>query len=259
MTVQWGDTGKVAFGTLKTFNITFATPRETLIGTPVSSLPTTNPGTPQITITIQSSDLPTISPNSISQKYTALLFIGGKNTDAASQTINYQCFKNGVAVSGATGSQLVPSGQFWTHTHYRFFDVQVGDVLGVSLWCTNANMNYDYYALSIFPTQMNLGKSYINKDVSLSGYNNPVLSSGTPSRRVQDYLYVFPCNLTSISIKPTGNTVFGALSWNSSYFLGRVGYGDNFTGTDNIAHATNRPYYSMNTLPTTISFREILR
>jgi hypothetical protein len=36
LTVLWGDTGKVAYGTLKTFTITGATPRETLLGTPVS-------------------------------------------------------------------------------------------------------------------------------------------------------------------------------------------------------------------------------
>lgn len=259
MTLQLGDTGKVAFGNLKTFNITLATPRETILGSPIGSLPTSNPGTPQITYTIQTSDLPSITPSPLGVQYTALLIVGGKNTDAAAQTINYQCYKNGSIVTGGNGLQSVPSWQFWTQSHYRFLGVQVGDVLGVSLWCTNANMNYDYYALSIHPTQMNLGKSYINKDVNFSNYIAPSLSSGVPSRRVTDYLYIFPSNSTTKSITPNGNVNFGTLSWNSSYFLGKIGYGDFNIGTDVVSHASNRPYYSMNTVPTTISFREILR
>lgn len=258
MTVQWGDTGKAVYGTQKTFNISFPTPRETLLGTPVNALPTANPGTPQVTMTIQTSDLPVISPSAQSLKYTAILYVAGKNTDAAAQTINYQCYKNGVAVTGATGSQSVATNTFWTFSLYRFFDVSVGDVLGVSLWSASANMNYDYYSLVIFPSRPTLGTSYINKDVTYSNFSTPSLFVGNPVQQNANGTFLYPSTGTS-TISANGNVTFGALNWNGTYQAFRIDRSDNTINTGATTHATNRPYYQSQILPTKISFREILR
>lgn len=260
MTIQWGDTGRVATGALKNFNITLATPRETLNGTP-TALPSTNPGSAsaQAAFTVQTSDLPIISPSPISTLYTALVYIGGKNTDAASQTVNYQCYKNGVAVPGANGSQSVPSNNFWTQTHYRFPSVAVGDTLSVSVWSVSANVNFDYIAFIVLPNQMNLGKAYLNKDVTYTIPQRPILSLGAPNIRVSSYFAIYPCDATTQSISPSNTVKFGGLSWNTTYFAGRVNAGDLNTGSDAVSSATARPFYSTNYIPSSISFREVLR
>lgn len=260
MTIQWGDTGRVVTGTLKNFTITLATPRETLSGTP-TALPSTNPGSAsaQATFTVQASDLPTISPSPISTSYTAMVFIGGKNTDAASQTVNYQVYKNGTAIGGASGSQSVPSNNFWTQSHYRFPTVAVGDTLAVSVWSASANVNFDYIAIIVLPTQTNLGKSYLNKDVTYSNPQRPTLSSGTPTVRVNSYFAIYPCDSTTQNITPSSTVKFGGFTWNATYFVGRVNAGDLNTGSDAVSHATARPYYTTNYIPSSISFREVLR
>jgi hypothetical protein len=61
MTVIRGDTGKVSVGTMKTFTLTQGTVTETLLSTPVT-LPLTEPTTAQISLTVQNTDLFTISP-----------------------------------------------------------------------------------------------------------------------------------------------------------------------------------------------------
>lgn len=264
MTIQWGDTGKIAYGPLKTYTFSLATPNETLLGTPVASLPTANPGTPQITITIGNSDLPTISPSPISVKYCAILYVGGKNTDAAAQTINYQCYKNGGAVSGATGSQSVASNNFWTMSHYRFYDVSVGDVLGVSLWSASANMNYDYYALVVYPTRPNIGKAAINTNVAYGALINPSLTKGTPNVVFSNNPLIYPVN-TANNFSLNGAMTFGTLSWSLNsptvaYYAFQTYHSDNTTSsTTSDTSATYRPNYRRSTIPSTISFREILR
>lgn len=261
MTIQWGDTGRVAYGPLKTFNITLATPRETLLGTPLA-LQSTEPTSGQngyVSLTIQQSDMPTITPSPISLKYTAILFVGGKNTDAASQSVSYHLYKNGTAVAAASSQTGIASNNFWTQQHARFFDVQVGDVLTVALYSPSANVNYDYSALMVMPTQMNLGKAYLNKDVNYSNYLQPTLTQGTASVQLNQSFNFYPSDTNSLNLQTAVNVNYGALRWNQSYYSGRVQMGDNNVTSATLTHATSRPYYARNTLPGTISFREILR
>lgn len=257
MTVQWGDTGRVAYGPLKTFTTTLATPRETLLGTPVV-LPTAEPGTSQISITVSSGDLPTISPSPISVKYSAILYAAGKNTDAASQSVSWRILKNSVSV--ATGTQTgVATNTFWTQQYDQFFDVAVSDVLEIRLWSTSANVNYDYYAIAVMPTRLNLGKSYINKDVNYSNFIIYALTAGTPSINLSTSPIFYASDSTTLGIQ-TGATVnFGALRWNQTYNAYRGDHGDNNQTTVTNTHATSRPYYRRSSIPGTISFREVLR
>jgi hypothetical protein len=257
MTVQLGDTGKVAYGTLKTFNIALATPRETLLGTPVA-LPATEPISGQFSFTVQAADLPTITPSPISTKYTALVYAGGKNADAAAQNVNWRVLKNGVSV--ATGTHTgVPASQFWTHGYFQYMDVVVGDVLEIRLWSPSANVNYDYYSIAISMTRVQLGNAQINKDVLYGTGVFSSLVSGTPSAQLTHTCTVFPSDVNTVGVGLSNNHNFGALKWNATYQAFRTELGDNTITTQTFASTTNRPVYRRNAIPGTISFREVLR
>lgn len=260
MTIQLGDTGRVAYGPLKTFTVAFATPRETLNATP-AALPATDPGSAgaQASYTIASGDLPTITPSPISTQYTAHIIIGGKNTDAASQTITYKCYKNGT-YTNATGTQSVATNVFWTQTHFRFNGVVVGDTIAISLSCPSANVNFDYMALIVYPTRIQLGKAYINKDVTYGALVSPTLSLGTPSVALSNAYVIYPTvGTSSNNLNLVANTTLGAMSWNSTSYAAMANYGDFNISTNAVTHATNRPYYYRGSPPGTITFREILR
>jgi hypothetical protein len=260
MPVQQGDTGKVAVGTLKTFNISVAAARETLLGTPVASLPTANPGTPQMTYTIQSSDLPIVTPSPLSVKYSAYLITSGKNTDAATQTLNYQCYKNGIAISGATGSQSINTNLFWTLSHYRWTDISVGDVIGVSLWTASANINYDYYAVIVYPTKLELTKAPLVKDLNLTLGSSPSLTQGNPIIALTGGWNVYPSSNASYPATPIANVTIPfismPLSLNGSG-AGRINNGDHTLSTGPQTHSSGHPYYYKSNYPSQVTFREM--
>lgn len=257
MTVLWGDTGKVSLGTLKKFDITLATPRETLLGTPVA-LPTTQPGTPQISLTVGGSDLPTISPSPISTSYTAMVYTGGRNTDAASQTVNYQIYKNGSSV--ATGSQTgLVSNNYWTHNYPSFFGIVDGDVITVSLWATSVNVNYDYYAIIIMPTRIQLAPpNVILKDLYYGGFSIPTLTMGTPSTYTTGSWKITPSSIGTMFDLSIATT-FPAYISHATYGLGRTDQGDATTSVGIQTNTTNRPRYATNRVANSITFREVLR
>lgn len=258
MTIQYGDTGKVTYGTLKKFTLTPATPRETLNGIP-TSLPIAEPGTAQISFTVQSSDLPTISPAPISLKYTAILYAAGKNTDAASQTVSYRLLKNSISVTSGASSSVV-TNNFYTLSFYQLFDVSIGDVLEIKLWSASANVNFDYFALVILPTRVNVGSSYLNKDVVYGSTTTATLTQGTPSVVSATSPYIYPTASTTLNILiPSAGITVNAMHWNSTYNAFQVYYGDNQTGVIGASSATIRPSYRGGVLPSSISFREILR
>jgi hypothetical protein len=263
-----GDTGKIADGTLKTFNITYPSAYEKLLGTPIS-VPNqgTLPGTPIDTYTVTSSVFPTIAPNPISVKYTGMLILSGKNTDSATKTINYQINKNGSNVLAGTFSAT--NAQYWTDMFFKFMDVAIGDVIDIYLYCsTSALINYDYVAFTIVPTQLFLSKATLIKDASFNVSLNSTLSLGTPNSSFTAPWYVYPSTVvssTAYSVQMTANV--SGLSFNpqvNAYSFGRAQYGDSsgygngiYIASNN--HATNHPYYVRNYAPTQISFREVLR
>lgn len=259
MTVLWGDTGKIAYGPLKTYNVSLSAQRETLLGSPLA-LPTTEPTTAQISFTVQTSDFPTITPTPLGVKYTAIIFGSGKNTDASSQSVSFRMLKNGSSVAtGSAGS--TPTSQFWTHTYMQFFDIAVGDVLEVKLWATSVNVNVDFYAIVVHPTRINVGTALLNKDVSYSNLvAHPVLTLGTPGVQATNFNSIAPSSsLPNQVVNLTANCIFAALSWNSTFLSGKVGCGDAAQSVTTLNHATNHPYYQRNSIPTTMTFREVLR
>lgn len=256
MAVLWGDTGKVATGTLKKFDITLATPRENLLGTP-EALPSTEPATAQVSITIQTSDLPSITPSPISTMYTAALYTSGKNTDAAAQTVSWRCLKNGASVATGTSSSITAS-QFWTLAHFQFYGVVAGDVLEIKLWSASANVNYDYWGLVIYPTRVNVSNA-ICRDVTFGATIANSLALGAPTIILSQVVLHYFSDSTTLNQSSTSNLTVGAVKWNATYSAFRVDFGDNQQITQTASHATGHPNYRRNLIPNSISFREVLR
>lgn len=266
MTIQLGDTGKIAHGTLKTFS--FSTPqfRETFLGDAGAiTLPTVEGATNQVSFTVQLSDLPTISPTPFSMKYTASIICAGK-VGASATTLNYRVFKNGTSIVQSSNASLTAT-QYWTQSHHRWFDVLVGDVLDVRLWSNQLDTTLDYYALVIYPTQFSFTKqNVIVKDLT---YNTTV--SATPSITQgrsagvgnNGGLYIHPTTSPALVVAvTTGNVVFPTYVQNAgtSTYFGKVSWGDFNNNVSNIyTSATVHPDYQRNVLPSTISFREVLR
>lgn len=270
MTTLSGDTGKIAYGPLKTFNISLASPiNETLQGTPIT-LGTSEPasgGTGVTSYTIQSSDLPTITPAPYSIKYCAYVVVSGRNTSGASVSVNYSIYKT---PSGGTQAQVVaPTVQtvannlYWTETHYRFYDVQVGDILEVRNWASVASgVTLDYCALVIYPTRIEITKSTMVRDLNYTMNSGAVLTLGTPNPAVGANWNVYLVNNQSLS--QVGNSVdmkftVASINLSANGFSGRQANGDATLSTGPQTHATNHPYYYKGAFPSKITFRELLK
>lgn len=262
MTIQVGDTGRVATGSLKSYSITL-NPSETLLGTPVT-LPSTNPGNAgaQVTFTISASTFPTITPPPVYVKYTAVVLIAVKNGSGASATVSWQSYKNGTAgVSGTTAS--IPNGNYCTIESNQYYDfLAAGDTFNFSLYTSAASVTLDYFYLVLLPTRLQPGSSYINKDVAFT-FSTWAPSLGTPTLNFARNFYLYPSNdtgsnfqlLTSVS----GTYTCKSLGWNPTYNSGQVFFGEISSSTTYYNHATNRPYYCNCPYPSKITFREILR
>lgn len=258
-----GDNGKSIHGTFKTFNITMATPKEVSLGT--LTLPNAEGSTNQVSFTIQQSDLPTFSMSPYGTKYGACIVTSGKS-GATFTTVNYKVFKNGSPLTTANTTHT--ANQYWTQTHWRWLDVLVGDTLEVRHWANVSDANLDYCALVVYPTQLFLANpNILLKDIEISNIHNLVTLTGNGLR---------PLNITNtsqIGFQVSSNTTqSGALLLNTSTALTiysamqhqtmgfmRTNWLDlNGLATSGVSHATNISY-QRNTIPSQITFREMLR
>lgn len=260
MTILWGDTGKVTYGAYKQATITLPTPRET----PITSvnLPTTEPGTAQISYTVQSSDFSSFSGQQpLNIQYVPFIFACGK-TGAAATVISYRISLNGV--SQATGAlSSIAANNFYTVNVGKYIKVNVGDVVTLSLWSNQSDTTFVYHAFTTLFTRLQLSKpSNILTNVTfgsmiafptLTQAPSPQGNAGSPQPTL-----IYPTSSTSISMSNVGFT-FPALTQEQTngYQLMRSSYGDsnNSVGAGN--STTNQTNMWKNYLPTTISFREI--
>lgn len=260
MTVLLGDTGKVAHGPLKTFTFTMATPREVSLGS--STLPSTEGATNQVSFTIQSSDLPTLSPAPLSFKYLACVIVSGK-CGATSTTINYRIFKNGSSVI-TSNTPAHTANFYWTQSHWRWFDVSIGDVLDVRTWASVTDATIDYAALVVYPANVFLSKvNIILKDFLVSTPFALTLTGAgvrTTNPQTNNSIFITPSSVSTLNfqVSNVGCNLY-ALSPNPTVGTIRMNTGDaSAAGSTGFSDAT-RINYQRNYVPTTISFREILR
>lgn len=259
MTIQWGDTGRVAYGSLRSFNISLATAREQVLSagtTPASfTLPATQPGTPQISLTIAQSDLPTITPTPISVNYTALLYLGGQNSTGTAGGANYVINKNGSLFAQGTISS-VSNTYYWTLNLYNLSGVVSGDKLDVYLYGSTALL-CDYYGLQIYPIALNAAKTNkILKSVSYT-LSTSSLTQGTPVVQGTGNNYIYPTNLTNAYATVSANFSIGAIAFTAGKGMYSLQYGDLNSGAFTNTSTTSRPVYYRDYYPSNISFREV--
>jgi hypothetical protein len=240
------------FTSLKTLNITYQTPQETLLGTP-ETLPTSEPATPQISYTVAQSDLPTFNMSPYQKKWVAIVIGAGKAVTAA--TIYYRMKKNGASV--ATGSSSVSANYYYTRECF-FYDVAVGDVLELALWSNQTDSNWDYKAYQIQVSRLIL----LDKPRLLSPCNfaalatQPVLTLGNPSSTT-NYLYIYHIDQYLIGINSA--TSLDVIYPKNTYGMFREYYGDYAYFNSSIARTDTayRPYYYCNYVPTRITMRGV--
>ena len=133
---------------LKIFTVTHTSPVETVQATP-TSLPTSEGTTPTKEYSLTDSDFPSISPSPYVVSYTAIIVLGGKNTDTASQTVHWEIKLNGSSI--VSSSLSVSAGYYWT-VQEHVDNVKSGDVIDVYLWAsaTSVNWSYDMYLVRVY-------------------------------------------------------------------------------------------------------------
>ncbi|MEM4700620.1 MAG: hypothetical protein QXZ51_00575 [Candidatus Bathyarchaeia archaeon] len=234
------------FSSVKTLQVSYANPQETILGTP-ETLPTSEPTTPQIGYTLQTSDMPTFSPfQPASVKYLAYVFGAGKFTTAG--TLYWTMKKNGVTVATSSGS--VGANTYYT-VIAKFLDVTVGDTLQLSLWASVTGAYWDYKALRVVITRLLPEKAtslYANVKFWGTDLTLPSGSYSTPPGSPRAY----HCGYDNAEIYPPYPVVREYLyPKTSTYGIWRIYLGDVYQM--NIARiatsATTRPtYYFMRTL-----------
>jgi hypothetical protein len=132
----------------KVLTFTYPDVQETTI-TP-ETLPTTEPTDPQISYTVEQSDLVQLSFNVFQRIEVALLNASGQFITAG--TLNYRMVKNGSSVK--TGSFAVSANYYYRLGCY-FYNVAVGDVLGIKLWSSVADSNWDMKTFWMDVTRIN--------------------------------------------------------------------------------------------------------
>lgn len=237
---------------LKTLNITYQTPQETLLSTP-ETLPTSEPATPQIGYTVQGSRLPSLSYKPYQAVYVALVFGAGKFVTTG--TLYWNMKKNGVSVT--TGSGTMTANYYYTLSAF-FFDVNVGDVLELALWSSVTNSNWDYKALAICVSRIiPFAKIRILAPVTIADFvTYPILTLGNPGDYSTSALYPLHDDYALPSITTT--RTYDCLYCKSNGLF-RVGSGDySYANTVQLRQSSStRPYYYRNYLPTRISLRGV--
>jgi hypothetical protein len=254
-----------SIGSKRLFTITYATPQETLYTTP-TTLPTTEPTDPQFTYTIANSDLPAFSTKPFSVKYIACVYGAGKFVTAG--TLSWRMVKNGASV--ATGTASVAANTYYTVNAF-FLDVLPGDVLGLKLWSSVSDSNWDYKALFCYPTRFFpfplLNYKQISATVKIWNSDSPTLyptlTLGNPTAWVPYYPwqgYIQNGNHYAWLIDSIDSFTFDYYPPHAVYGVYRIWfYGD--VGNANTAvvqtDATYRPKYYRNYLNIKVECRPL--
>jgi hypothetical protein len=256
MSIIYGTREAATIGVPSQITITYPTPRETLLETPIA-LPTSEPGSPQITFTVIEDDLPVLSGAALSDVTLIPAFFAGGTNEAETANIHYaRVFKNGVEV-GAPNTAC-DGEPLWTYSFYLFADIAVGDVVTISLWADSAGLTYDYAAMAIMisrPDVASGGDILLNvayNDVS----NYPALTLGDPGVFSATNAFSVASG-PSLSASVDTDRAFGVLEFDASYaYLFIVAFGDpsNQVRAFLAVSADTRPFYLTNKVPTSVDW-----
>jgi len=238
----------------KVLNITYQSVQETLLGTP-ETLPTSEPATPQVGYTIASGDLPSFSITPYSKQWLAYIYVAGKFVTAG--TLSWRMKKNGSSVRPGTAS--VAANTYYTISAF-FSNPSVVDVLEIALWSNQTDSNWDYKAYKIlFNRPILMNKPRLLLPCNFTGMDNrPVLTLGNPSVQATGVCIPYHDN-KYLYYNFTSPTNFTSLYAGSTYGFMILQYGDYSKANDATAntHASYRPYYVRNAVPTQIVMRGV--
>jgi hypothetical protein len=243
---------------VKNLATTLQTPQETLQGSP-TTLPTTEPSTPQIGYTVASGDLPTFSVTPYSQYWLAYLIGGGKAVTAA--TVSARMKKNGSSV--ATQGNSVAANTYYTYEAF-FLNCAVADSLQMSLWSNQSDSQWDYQAYCVLPTRIVMKSSLpIYAPFNFNTVTGvPTFTKGNPSVfNLASHLWFVEtediAQANSIVINAAQN--FKCLHPAGTYGFGCLYIGDFNNSNSLVIHTSGsyRPYYDQDYYPTSITMREL--
>ena len=200
-------------------SITYPDPDIQTLDTP-EALPTSEPATAQVSMTVASSHLTTWSPFELEHIDCAILYAAGQNTSGSAITVYCRVEKNGAFI--ATGAGSVQAGDFYTWSHSRFPEAQIGDVLTCKLWASASGCDWRKKALAIWPSRIGPKGQPIAELV----FHSIILRSvGTPASANSVLLYPAISGSPASQITTSGVRIALWLS-NSVYGLGAVYAGD---------------------------------
>jgi hypothetical protein len=236
--------------------ITSTTPQETLLETP-EDLPTTEQ-TSQVVYTLQESDFPVITPSSIYTYQPVGCLVGaGYNSSGSTATIYYRAIKNGTSVLTGNKSSM-PNNQYYTFQFFGFYNsLAVGDTIELRLWSSATGVNFDYKALTIYPTRIGFSNTtgWLLSDLNIDA-SKTTLSLGT-AQEASNYSMRF-LMFDTIDYISASNKKYNGIRYLNTYKFGKVSAGDDGGGClFYYNHATYRPYYSTNWFQTKISYRNL--
>jgi len=255
-----------ATGPRTILGLTYPTPYEEVLGSPVTITDTAEPTDPQMQYTVQASDMPTLA----GMAYTPLIavYMAGKNNDASGRTLAWRFVKwSGSAwTSLHTSSGTVAAGSYWTISAfagpYGSITVAAGDIFGIKVWCTAGSgyFDYKYRAAQVQATRVQPDvRRRLYKPCIVSCATKPTLSSGpgTPYLAGSGNLYVYHLDVQYDYVNP-GPYTCELMVPSATYRLLRSGYGDSSIIVSSLAtSATRCPYYTANYLPTQLEYRRL--
>jgi len=245
--------------TLKIITIELKDAVENLQSTP-TSLPTSEPAESQISITLAEADLPIVKVNGVdipTITYLAFVYAGGKNADAASQTVYWRMLKNSSSLSD--GSFSVDANYYWTISAF-YYDVSAGDTIELRLWASSANVNWDYDAYACpytrpFPYESSKVVNLLVQTKDITTY--PTLTLGNPAAAWLTRYFLANGQTGYNERTATTGEAEHFERWSS--FIIRLWLGDRYYQNSAFykVHETYRPYYGAGYMPTKILIREL--
>jgi hypothetical protein len=248
-------------GSYKKLTITHQTPREELLGTPLV-LPTTKPGSPQVTLTLTNSDLPIFNEfQPFSYTAIPMLFVSGQNSAGAAVTVNFDVYKNGVSIGTATRASIANTN-YWAGNFLCGKGI-ADDVYTVYIWANLAGVTYEYNSLFVYASSVQVAKDKtLLKDFNLKSsratVTYPVLGANFTNGSLTNWTVYLIGTFASTWAGGAGYAVFPYWQQNSPGYTGSVIANDaTFTAVTQ-ANATKRVCNGWSTL-SEVNFREMLR
>ena len=131
--------------------ITYPDPDIQTFDTP-EALPTSEPATAQVSMTVASSHLATWTPFELEHVNAAVLYAAGTNSSGSTRIVYYRILLNGQHVY--TGSSTVLKGYTYAWSFIGFPPVAQGDVLACKLWANDSGCNWHQKVLDVLPSRV---------------------------------------------------------------------------------------------------------